>query len=192
VANLFDATNAPSIEPDQFVAGDLVQWKREDLLTDYPTALYTLKYSARLHGQANVEIELTADANHLISVGSTVSSKYRPGTYSYQAYIIRNSDSARVVVRSGRFIVAPNRDKDSVEPRTVAEVNLQKCSDVYSGRMGSDVESYSIAGRSLSKLAPDALRKEMSYWQGIVNQEQNKAAIKAGKASTTTIKARFL
>jgi glutathionyl-hydroquinone reductase len=53
-------------------------------------------------------------------------------------------------------------------------------------------ESYSISGRSLTKLKPEELRKEINYWQGKVNQERNKAAIKAGKASSSTIKARFL
>jgi len=192
VANLFDSTNAPSGEPQQIVAGDFVQWKRDDLTNDYPTDTYTLKYSARLHGSGDVEIEITAGSDHLVQIGSSVTDLYTPGIYSWQAYIERNSDSERVVVRSGKFEVLPNRDQDSTDPRTEAEINLQRCLDVYAGRITSDTESYSISGRSLTKLKPEELRKEINYWQGKVNQERNKAAIKAGKASTATIKARFL
>lgn len=192
MANLFDSTNAPSGEPQQIVAGDFVQWKRDDLTTDYPSDTYTLKYSARLHGTGSVEIEITGGTDHLVQVGSTTTADFSPGVYSWQAYIERDSDSERVVVRSGQWEVIPNRDADGTDPRSEAEINLQKCLDVYAGRIGSDVDSYSISGRSLTKLKPEELRKEINYWQGKVNQERNKAAIKAGRASSATIKARFL
>lgn len=192
MANLFDSTNAPSGEPQEIVAGDFVQWRREDLLIDYPDDTYTLKYSARLHGSGDSEIEITAGDGHVVQVSSAVSDLYAAGVYSWQAYIVRDSDSERVVVRSGNWTVVPNRDQDSTDPRSAAEINLQKCLDVYAGRIGNDVDSYSISGRSLTKLKPEELRKEINYWQGKVNQERNKAAIKAGKASSATIKARFL
>lgn len=192
MANLFESTNAPSGEPQEIVAGDFLQWKRDDLTTDYPSDTYTLKYSARLHGSGDVEIEITAGSDHLVQVGSSVSDSYPAGTYSWQAYIERISDSERIVVRRGQWTVIANRDSDITDPRSVAEINLQKCLDVYAGRIGTDVDSYSISGRSLTKLKPEELRKEINYWQGKVNQERNKAAIKAGKASSATIKARFL
>lgn len=192
MANLFDSSNAQSGEPQEMVAGDFVQWKRDDLTSDYPSSDYTLKYSARLQGSGGVEIEITGGSDHLVQVLSSTSVDYTPGFYNWQAYITRNSDSARVVVSSGIWKVIANRDTDSTDPRSEAEINLQKCLDVYAGRIGSDVESYSIAGRSLTKLKPEELRKEINYWQGKVNQERNKAAIKAGKASSSTIKARFL
>ena len=34
MANLFDSANAPSIEPEELIVGDLWQWKRTDLNTD--------------------------------------------------------------------------------------------------------------------------------------------------------------
>jgi len=192
VANLFDSTNAPSGEPRELVAGDFIQWKRDDLTTDYPSDSYTLKYSARLHGSPSSEIEITGGSDHLVQVSSSTSLNYTPGTYSWQAYITRNSDSERIVVNSGIFEVIASRDNSTENPQSEAEKNLQLCLDVYAGRITSDVESYSISGRSLTKLKPEELRKEINYWQGKVNQERNKAAIKAGKASTATIKARFL
>lgn len=191
MANLFDSTSAKSGEPQEIIAGDFTQWKREDLAVDYPSASFTLKYSARLQGNGAVEIEITGGTDHLVQVSSAVSANYAPGIYNWQAYIIRNSDSARVAVTSGIWTVVANRDLDSSDPRTEAEKNLQKCLDVYAGRITTDVESYSISGRSLTKLKPEELRKEINYWQGKVNQERNKARIKSGKSSSATIKARF-
>lgn len=192
VANLFDSANAPQGEPTQITAGDYLQWKREDLEADYPSTSYTLKYSARLHGTGSTEIEITAGSNQVVSVSQSVTANYAAGTYSWDAYIVRNSDNERVRVGSGQWKVLANKDTSTDDPRTDAEINLQKCMDVYSGRIGSDVDSYSIAGRSLTKLKPEELRKEINYWKGIVNQERALANAKAGKATSTTIKARFL
>lgn len=192
MANLFDSINAPSSEPQEIVAGDFTQWKRDDLTSDYPSDSYTLKYSARRQGDGATEIEITGGTDHLVQISSAVSANYATGVYNWQAYITRNSDSARVLISKGIWTILANNDVNESDPRTDAEINLQKCLDVYSGRMTSDVDSYSIAGRSLTKLKPKELRDEINYWQSKVNQERNKAAIKAGKASSATIKARFL
>ena len=48
MANLFDADQAREGEPDQLVVGDFVQWKRSDLVTDYPLASYSVEYVARI------------------------------------------------------------------------------------------------------------------------------------------------
>ena len=192
MANLFDAGNAPQGEPSEITAGDFTQWKREDLTADYPSASYTLKYSARLHGAGQTEIDITAGDDHVISVSKTVTSNYKPGTYSWDAYIVRDSDSERVRIATGQWKVLANKDGSTADPRTDAEINLQKCMDVYAGRIGSDVDAYSISGRSLTKLKPEELRREINYWKGIVNQERALAKAKAGKANATTIRARFL
>jgi len=54
--NLFDTTNAATIEPEKIVAGDRLIWKRTDLNADYDNSAFTLKYSARLEGTSSAEI----------------------------------------------------------------------------------------------------------------------------------------
>ena len=53
MANLFDSANAPTVEPEEFTVGDFVQWKRTDIITDYPPASYSAEYVAREHGGGN-------------------------------------------------------------------------------------------------------------------------------------------
>ena len=53
MANLFDADNAPTEEPEEFVIGDFVQWKRTDLSTDYPNTTHTMAYVARIRAGGN-------------------------------------------------------------------------------------------------------------------------------------------
>ena len=50
MVNLFDTDNVPTTEPATIVVGDLLQWKRTDLGTDYANGSFTLSYKARLEG----------------------------------------------------------------------------------------------------------------------------------------------
>ena len=59
MANLFDAANAREGEPDTIVIGDFVQWKKSNLVTDYPTSDYTVRYVARISGGGDNEIIVT-------------------------------------------------------------------------------------------------------------------------------------
>ena len=58
MANLFDAANAPEGEPREVVVGDFLQWKRSDLVADYPTATHSAEYVARITGGGSNEIKV--------------------------------------------------------------------------------------------------------------------------------------
>jgi len=62
LANLFDTGNVPTTEPATIVAGDLLQWKRTDLGTDYANGSYTLSYKARLEGTGSTVITIDGTA----------------------------------------------------------------------------------------------------------------------------------
>lgn len=191
MANLFDSANARQGEPFDIVAGDFIQWKRDDLLSDYPSDSYTLSYSARLQGSPEEEIEITAGSNHLVQVSKTVTAAYIPGVYNWQAYITRDSDSERVMVSSGIWTVAANRDTNSADPRSHSEIMLAKIESIMEGRADSDVDSYSIAGRSLSKLKPKELMDWRNYYRSEVQKERAKINARNGRSSQTTMKVRF-
>ena len=63
MANLFDSTNYPEKEPETLIAGDRILWKRTDLGGDYPSATYSLSYSARSEGTTSYEISITTTAS---------------------------------------------------------------------------------------------------------------------------------
>jgi len=191
MANAFDATEAPQGEPTEIVAGDFIQWKREDLKTDYPTSEYTLTYSARLQGTGSTEIEITGGTDHLVQVSSTTTANYTPGTYSWQAYITRNSDSERIVVSEGYWEVLADNDTSTTDPRSHNEIMLDKLESLLEGKADSDVSSYSIAGRSLTKMSPDELIKWRNYYKAEVLRERQKEDIKLGRKSPATVKVRF-
>jgi len=154
LANLFDSTNYPEIEPSQIVAGDRIAWKRTDLGTDYNPTSYALTYSARLEDGGTTEIAITASESsldYIVEVAAATSAAYTVGVYHWQAYITRSSDSERITIDNGTWEVLTNRDAATTDPRSHVEKVIDAIEAVIEGRASQDQAGYSIAGRSLSR-----------------------------------------
>lgn len=195
MANLFDSANALTTEPTEIHAGSLVQWKRADLAQDYPPDAYDLIYTARLRGGLNREITITATNDggvFLATLNGAVSGAQVPGDYYWQAEIERKSDNARVLVATGQWKITPDLDQTGADPRTHAEIMVDKIQSLLEGRADKDVTSYSIQGRSISKMSVADLLQWRDYYRKEVAQERRDSAIAAGKPSKTTMKVRFL
>ncbi len=205
MANLFDAANAREGEPDTIVIGDFVQWKKSNLVTDYPTSDYTVRYVARISGGGDNEIIITGtgqtdhylftvlneNTGHGNALTVTGSSNFTQGHYFYQLEVERNSDNERVVIDRGHFIVVPDLDINQADPRSHAEVMLGKIESLLSGKADSDVASYSVAGRSLNKMTFEELVNARDFYRREVKQEMNAIDIKHGRKGSSTIKVRF-
>ena len=194
MANLFDTTNASTTEPEKIVAGDRLIWKRTDLNVDYDNSAFTLKYSARLEGTGSTEIEITASASgddYLVEVASATTANYAAGTYRWQMYITRNSDSQRLTLDSGTWEVVANRDAATTDPRSHARIMLEKIESVLEGRADADVSSYSINGRSLTKIAIPELMEWRDRYKSEYLREVRKERARNGIATGATVLVRF-
>ena len=196
MANLFDAANAPSTEPDEFVVGDFVQWKRSDLHSDYPNDSYTATYISRAaHGGGDHEFQVTGTASgtdFLFSIPSATSANFDAGHHHWHLEIVRDSDSSRIVIDQGHWDVTTDIDVNNTEPRSHAEIMVDKIQSLLENRAGADVANYSINGRSLVKLSIDDLLRWRDYYRGEVTREKNKERRKRGKASAEQVKVRFV
>jgi len=195
MANLFDTDNAPTTEPSEIIAGDLLQWKRSDLNTDYANGTYTLKYSARLAGTAATEIEITATADgndYLVSEASATTAAYTAGVYYWQAYITRDADSERILIDQGQWEVVANRDTDTSDPRSHAKIMIDKIESLLENRADADVDNYAIGGRSITKMSIDELRNWRSFYRAEYQSELDDLARKQGKPTGNVITARFV
>ena len=67
MANAFNADNALATEPESFVVGDFVQWKRTDLGADYPNTDYTASYVSR---------DATGGSHEFTVIGTSSGSDY--------------------------------------------------------------------------------------------------------------------
>ena len=194
MANLFDAANAPEGEPTQIVVGDFIQWKKVNIAEDYPTATHSAEYVARITGGGSNEIKLAAtetDGYYLFTVDSDTSADFAVGRYHWQLEITETSSGNRIVVERGEFEAIPDLDVNQSDPRTHADIMLAKIETILEGKADSDVGSYSIAGRSLTKMSFDELMVARDRYKREVLQHQREELIKRGKASANTVKVRF-
>ena len=191
--NLFDAANAPVGVPEEVFVGDFIQFKITEFSGDYDNTLFTMKFVARISTGANTEFTITASASdddYLFSVASATSANYTVGNYHYQIEIERDSDNDRIVVDRGQIKVSTDYD-NNVDPRHHAEIMLGKIESILEGKADSDVASYSIQGRSLTKLAIDELLQWRDYYRREVNEIRRKEQITHGRKTKATILGRF-
>lgn len=195
MANLFDAATAPEGEPSEVVVGDFIQWKRSDLVADYPPTDYTATYVARITRGGASEIQLVGtnyNGVYLFTVDSETSTDFNAGYYHWQLEIVRNSDSNRIVVDRGSFTAIVDLDVNNTDPRSHAEIMLTKIESILEGKADSDVSSYSIQGRSLTKFGLDELMRWRDYYQTEVNSQKRLEQIKLGRKTAATVKVRFI
>ncbi len=195
MVNLFDQNNALTTEPTSVVIGTLVQWKRADLSDVYAPASYDLIYNIRLKNGAGVDKSVTAttaaDGSFLTSLTSNLTTTMVAGDYVWQAFISRKSDSAKVAVGTGELQLLSNLDQNGADNRSHAQIMVEKIQSLLEGRADKDVSSYSIQGRSLSKMSVTDLMMWRDYYRKEVAKEKQDALIAAGKASNATVKVRF-
>ena len=115
---------------------------------------------------------------------------YEVGHYYYQIEIERDSDNNRIVVDRGEIEITTDYD-NNVDPRAHAEIMLNKIESILEGKADSDVSSYSIAGRSLTKFSPDELVQWRDYYRREVALHKREEAIKHGRKPKSTILMRF-
>ena len=193
MANLFDSANAPTGVPTEIVVGDFVQFKITQFSEDYSNSLFTMRFVARIATGGSSEIKADATASgddYLFTVSSSTSASFDVGHYHYQLEIERNSDSERIVVDRGEVDIVTDFD-NQVDPRHHAEIMLTKIESILEGKADSDVSSYSIAGRSLTKLSPEELVQWRDYYRREVSAIKRQEAIKHGRKPKSTILLRF-
>lgn len=192
MANLFDVANAPTNEPEKFAIGDFVQWKREDLVGDYPTATHSAEWIARISGGGS-EIKVAATETstyYLFSISSATSSNFTQGHYHWQLEITETSSGNRIVIDTGTLDIEYDLD-DNVDPRSHAQIMIDKIESILQGKADADVASYSINGRSLTKMSFQDLNDARDFYRKEYAKELQLERAKNGDATGATVLVRF-
>jgi len=195
MANLFDPENSPTTEPETIIVGDFIQWRKTQAYIDYPPSTYSMEYVARITAGGSTEIKIAgSDYNSsawLFQVSSVTSTAFVAGFYHWQLEAVRNSDSERLVIERGTFTAVADLDVNGADPRTHAEIMVDKIQAVLENRADSDVDDYSIAGRSLTKMKVKDLLYWRDYYRAEVLKEKRQELINRGKRVKSTVKVRF-
>lgn len=144
----------PTTEPTEIRAGDLWEWRREDLTSDYPASSWTLTYRFK-NAAGGFEVVATADGDHFAaSVAAATSAAIASGVYAWQARVVSGLES--YTIDTGETEVLPNLFAGTAsaasDQRTHARRTLEAIEAVIEGRATTDQQQYSIAGRSLTRI----------------------------------------
>ena len=194
MANLFDADNAPNEVPKTIVIGDFVQFKLTEYSSDYPNSSHSMIFVGRSGQGANVEFTIAATNSgddYLFTANSAATASYTAGLFHYQIEVLETSSSNRIVVDQGELDITVDLDVNAVDPRTHAEKMLQKIESVLENRADADVSSYSIAGRSLTKMSPEELLTWRDNYRREVKAYRKKLDVKHGRKTSATVLMRF-
>ena len=185
-------------EPSEIIVGDYIAWKRSDVAAAYvPSSGYTAEYVARITDGGSTEIKLQQDASttdeaFVFVVTSVVAELFLPGVYHWQLEVTQTSSGNRVVVDTGDFRAVADLDSNQADPRNHAEIMVAKIETILQGKADSDVASYSIAGRSLTKLSFQELLDAREFYKKEIVALRNAELVKKGKKNGATIKVRFV
>lgn len=144
----------PTTEPTVLRAGDLWEWRREDLASDYPASSWTLTYRFK-NAAGGFEVVATADGDFFeSSVAAATSGAIAAGVYSWQARVVNGLES--YTVDTGEVKVLPNLFAGTAsaasDQRTHARKTLEAIEAVIEGRATTDQEEYTIGNRSLKRI----------------------------------------
>lgn len=195
MANRFDIDQAPDGEaPETIVIGDYLLWKRTDLVDDYPLADYSMEYVARITGGGATEIKVAATetgGTYVFEVDSATSATYVAGFYHWQLEATQTATGNRVVLERGTFTAVVDLDVNNTDPRTHAEIMIAKIESILQGKADADVASYSINGRSLTKMSFEDLINARDFYRKEYAKERAKERADAGENTGQTVLVRF-
>jgi hypothetical protein len=192
MTDLFDPASAPTVEPVEITAGDLVMWRITGLAS-YTTG-HTLSYSFRpaAGGAPVTAVGVVSGSEFRMSLSSAVTAAMMAGRWYWQSYITRTSDGARIALSDGETMVAPNLASVATDTRSHARKMLDAIEAVMEGRATTDVASYTIGGRQINKMGTDDLMKWRSYYRSEVQTETDAQRINSGLKPKNTIQVRFI
>jgi len=96
-----------------------------------------------------------------------------------------------VTVDRGLFTVIADLDSDNADTRSHAQIMVDKIESLLSGKADSDVASYSIAGRSLTKMSFQDLVSARDYYRAEATKDAANLDAKYGRKGASTIRVRF-
>lgn len=182
-------SNTATLEPGSFTKGDSVQWIRS--FGDYKASdEWTLTYYFR--GATTLDKQATASGDDfLLTLTTTDTDTLDPGDYAWIAKV--SKDGELHTVASGNLTVLLDLADAAAahEARPHCKIMLDAIEAVLQGKAGEDVQSYSIQGRSLTRMSAEELEtwrdKYRKEWRTYLRRLDRKN----GKCVGRKIKVRF-
>jgi hypothetical protein len=185
------AAPIPTNEPQELVSGDRWQWTRE--FSDYPASVWTLTYSMHRLGSATAKITITASADgdgFDIDESMAATAAFTAGDYKWVAHV--TDGTSRYLVDTGTLTVADDLEAlTAQDERSHWQITLDNVEPIIQGRASKDQSSFSIGGRSLSRMPWEELERIYDRAKMEVNKAKNRERAANGLGQRTKIKSTF-
>lgn len=181
--------------PTTINAGDKVTWT--ETLSDYPATTYTLAFDLRSKDKTPITITATASgSDYAISVLPAVTKLWKSGLYDWQAYVYVGTPpdyTEKYTIWRGKLEIKPNLTlfSSSDDARSHVKRVLDSLEAVIEGKATADNLSYSIAGRSISKMSPTEILQWRDLYRAEYQRELDGEKIAQGIDSPRRIGIRF-
>ena len=177
-------------EPQLANAG--TTWKWEVSFSDYKASIYTLTYYFReVSGKYSFDITATnSNDTFRVNVPKATTSAYAPGVYSGQGFV--DDGASRFLVYENQLQVGSDFALQGIgkDTRSHAQKVLESIKALLEGKT-EDVTSYSVAGRSITKMTLQELIEAKDYYERIVITEQRQQRAKQGLHTGQVVRAKF-
>ena len=173
MTNPFLAENYRLREPEQIICGRFTAWAKELPVSTGYTASYQLRDPV---ADLTASVAGTYDetlSRWLFVATSAVTTAWVPSrNYSWDLVVTRTSDGEAMVLESG-YVEVFGSDADR---KTHAEIMIRKINSILENRAESDVSSYTIRSRSITKMSI----QELIEWRDYYTAEVNSSAARGG------------
>ena len=173
------APTTPSGEPSKLVAGDSWRWRVADV-TDYPQSEgWALKYE--LLGDSKISITPTFqtsgdDENHwLVAEATTDTTDITPGDYQLFGRMVGSgtySGREDTIHQSNVQILQDPRTAGTGDYQSTWERRKVVVEAALEGRLTKDMENYSIAGRSITKISYRELEHILANCDAMIERQR--------------------
>jgi len=192
MANRF--TDIPEKEPISFYKGETIVWKRTDIGSDYDPSSHSMVWEASLESNGSTRFSATvteSGTEYTFTLDDSATANYTAGDYFWVLKVIQTSDSEKLVIDSGKLTVKDNFFGTTGDTRSHAKVMLDKIESILEGRADADVSSYSIQGRSLSKISIAELLQWRDYYKAEYQKEVARFRTGNEEGSGRVVKVQF-
>lgn len=176
--------------PD-ITAGETISYTQS--FSGFDPATDTLVFDCVTDGQQKtITATDNGDGTFKIDVAYTETDGWKDGLWHYQAHIT-DAGSARKFVENGSFSVAPKFAgmEDGFDNRSHVKQTLDALEATILGKASRDQLSYSVAGRTMSRLSPAELLEWRDKYRQFYRDELRGEKAAGGKDLSNKIFARM-
>ena len=177
----------PLTEPAQLLVGDTWTW--QVTYSDYPAGVWTLTYYFKKHDFSFNVVAGAQGLDFLVGVAPATNAPYRPGRYRWTARVTDGTNSYTIAQGETDLILDP-ASVGNQDFRTTAKKIVDALTELALRRAGGR-HVVSIDGINMQFDTQIDIIKARSYWEGVLENEQNAYRIAKGLGSLRTIRIRM-